>query len=191
METTGTFDLIVQGHIGSLAEYTTQMEAIRVPLAKYVKRIESNFVSNKVVRASAAKKFMWVPCDGGRKRIDIGSIDKIIAEGDYMRLHIGEWHCLIHSTISALLGQLDERFIQLHRSAVVRIDFIDRLIHSGRRWVARLNDGSQQRVAKSHVSDVAQLFRNGSATPEAGLSKVNKPTESAGPDIENAMKLML
>lgn len=66
--------------------------------------------------------------------------------------------CLIHSTIRALKEQLDARFIQLHRSWLVRIDFIDRLIHEDRRWIARLCDGSQLPVAKSHVAEVLKLM---------------------------------
>ena len=109
---------------------------------------------------------MWVPCVGGRKRIEIGMIDKVVAEGDYMRLYIQGWHCLIHSTIHALKEQLDARYIQLHRSSIVRIDFIERLLHRDRRWVARLRDGSHQPVAKSHVSEVLDLIAHESSTAE-------------------------
>lgn len=190
MEVTGTFDMIVQGHVDSLSEYTRQMEAIRVPLAKYVERIESNFVSSKIVRTASSQKFIWVPCKDGRRRIDVGLIDKVIAEGDYMRLFIGDWHCLIHATICSLRSQLDERFIQLHRSAIVRVDFIDRLTHSGRRWVARLNDGSQQTVAKSHISDVAHLLANGSTTPQAHSSKIDQSAERPAQNTEKPMKML-
>lgn len=106
---------------------------------------------------------MWVPCAGGRKRIEVGMIDKVAAEGDYMRLYIQDWHCLIHSTIHALREQLDARHIQLHRSSIVRIDFIDRLLHRDRRWIARLRDGSQQPVAKSHVSELLDLMSHESS----------------------------
>ncbi len=109
---------------------------------------------------------MWVPCVGGRKRIEIGMIDKVVAEGDYMRLFISDWHCLIHSTIHALKDQLDARYIQLHRSSIVRIDFIDRLLHRDRRWIARPRDGSQQPVAKSHVSEMLDLIAHESSKVE-------------------------
>ena len=158
LEVSGTFDLIVQGKIGTLAAYTEQMDRIRPQLAAYVTRIETNFVSKRTERRSVVEKCMWVPCVGGRKRIEIGMIDKVVAEGDYMRLYIQGWHCLIHSTIHALKEQLDARYIQLHRSSIVRIDFIERLLHRDRRWVARLRDGSHQPVAKSHVSEVVDLI---------------------------------
>ena len=124
---------------------------------------------------------MWVPCVGGRKRIEVGMIDKVAAEGDYMRLYIQDWHCLIHSTVQGLKEQLDARFIQLHRSSIVRIDFIERLLHRDRRWIARLRDGSQQPVAKSHVSEVLDLMSSES-------SKVRRIPAKSGTVVEGQGK---
>lgn len=166
MEVSGPFDMIVQGKIDTLSAYTQQMDRIRPQLAEFVTRIETNFVSKKINRQSVVEKCLWVPCVGGRKRIEVGMIDKVVAEGDYMRLYIQDWHCLIHSTIHALKDQLDARYIQLHRSSIVRIDFIDRLLHQDRRWIARLCDGSQQPVAKSHVSEVLDLIAHESSKVE-------------------------
>jgi len=166
MEVSGTFDMIVQGNIESLAAYAEQMDRIRPQIAEFVTRIETNFVGKIMERRPEAEKCMWVPCAGGRKRIEVGMIDKVAAEGDYMRLFIHDWHCLIHSTIRALKEQLDDRFIQLHRSAIVRADFIERLLHQDRRWIARLRDGSQQPVAKSHVAEVLDLMAHESSKPK-------------------------
>lgn len=182
MEVTGTFDMIVQGKIATLADYTEQIDRIRPQLAEFVTKIETNFVSKKIERPTEAEKFMWVPCDGGRRRINIDTIDKVVAEGDYMRIFVHDWHCLVHSTIRALNKQLDARFIQLHRSAIVRIDFIERLMHHDRRWTARLKDGSQQAVAKSHVPAVLELMNPDSSKDERKPAKsdtvVEAPTQS-------------
>ena len=76
-----------------------------------------------------------------------------------MKVHIGDWTCLVHETIKKLCEELDsDQFIQLHRSVVVRSDFIERLLHQDRRWIAKLRDGTQQRVAKSHVPDLLRLM---------------------------------
>ena len=167
MEVSGTFDMIVHGKIETLSDYTKQMDRIRPQLAEFVTRIETNFVGKTMERRPAAEICMWVPCVGGRKRIEMGMIDKVVAEGDYMRLYIQDWQCLIHSTIHALKNQLDARYIQLHRSSIVRIDFIDRLLHRDRRWIARLRDGSHQSIAKSHVSKVLDLIARGSSKVDA------------------------
>ena len=42
LDVSGTFDMIIQGKIGSLAAYTEQMDRIRPQLAAFVKRIETN-----------------------------------------------------------------------------------------------------------------------------------------------------
>lgn len=134
---------------------------------------------------------MWVPCAGGRKRIDMGMIDKVIAEGDYMRLFVHDWHCLIHTTIHALKERLDARFIQLHRSSIVRIDFIDRLMHHDRRWIARLRDGSQQSVAKSHVSAVLDLMAHDSPVRECKTAKPGSVVEMSRHSNERQMQMTL
>ena len=179
MEVTGTYDMIVQGKIASLADYTEGMDSIRPQLAAFVTRIETNFVGKTIERHHEVEKFIWVPCVGGRKRIDIGAINKVIAEGDYMRLFIHDWDCLIHSTVRALIEKLDARFIQLHRSSIVRIDFIDRLMHHERRWTARLRDGSQQTVAKSHASAVLELMAHDSSKDVRGPAKSDIVIEAA------------
>ena len=47
------------------------------------------------------------------------------AERDYMRLHVGRRSWLIHHSMAALEEGLDpELFVRLHRSAIVRKDFI-------------------------------------------------------------------
>lgn len=177
MDVTGTFDMIVQSKVPSLAVYSEQMDRIRPKLATFVTRLETNIVAKKTERSSGPDTFMWVPCSGGRKRIDVCMIDKVLAEGDYMRLFVKDWHCLVHSTIRALKDQLGDRFIQLHRSAIVRIDFIDRLVHHDRRWIARLRDGSQQAIAKSHLSSVLSMIAPESSKAKHERAKLSAVTE--------------
>ena len=181
MDVSGTYDMIVHGRIASVTDYNEQLDRISEQIARYVSRIEANFVARKIERITPATTFIWVPCNDGHKKINVGAIDKVIAEGDYMRLYVGNWQCLVHTTFCALKAQLDNRFIQLHRSAVVRVDFIERLVHRERRWIARLNDGSQQIVAKSCVSHVLGLMSADSSNVRPTLSIVSqieeKPTQ--------------
>jgi hypothetical protein len=157
LEVSGSFDLIAQGSCASLAEYTQHMELIRDSLAKFVTRIETNFVTRKTERSldGGDTGALWLPCQGGHKRVEAGLIDKIVAEGDYMRVHVGDWNCLIHSTMQHMCEQLQRRnFIKLHRSLCVSIKFIDRLVHVEQRWQARLRDGTHVNIAKGHVREV-------------------------------------
>src|SRR5689334_13486227 len=154
MEVSGTYDLIVQGICSSFAEYTENMERIRPYIAEFATRLEANFVSKRVERNPPKEDsdVLWLPCEDGHKRVQTRMIDKIEAEGDYMRVHVGDWNCLVHDTMFRLSKRLESSvFVKLHRSSIVRIDFIDRLVHQQRRWTARLVDGSHVRVAKGRV----------------------------------------
>ena len=95
----------------------------------------------------------------GRKRVDSRLINKVFAEGDYMRVYVADWSCLVHQTMDRLYEQLkDAGFLKLHRSWLIRIDFIERLIHEEHRWAAKLLDGTHVGVAKSHIKDVLRVM---------------------------------
>ncbi|MCW3797270.1 LytTR family transcriptional regulator [Sphingomonas sp. BN140010] len=178
----------MHARLSSLEEYTTEMERIAPQLAEYASRVESNFVARKVDR-TPKECALWVPCREGRRRIDASMINKINAEGDYMRLYMDGSDCLVHDTIRHLMAQLDaEQFIQLHRSTVVRADFIDRLMHRERRWVARLRDGTEQAVAKSRVGAILRSLSADSSTGGSVSPTFGKPVEEVSTVNETEMK---
>ena len=100
-----------------------------------------------------AREF-WVPHKSELKRIETSQIDRIEAERDYMRLHVGPRSYLMHQTIKALEARLDpEEFIRLHRSHIVRIDRIAGLKHEGGGiWHARLADDNEIRIGRTFLS---------------------------------------
>jgi DNA-binding LytR/AlgR family response regulator len=71
-------------------------------------------------------------------------------------------------------------FIKLHRSCLVRIDFIDRLIHEGRRWTARLKDGTKVSIAQNSVQRVLAAARGESSKPQPGSSTPEPLTLTIG-----------
>ncbi len=96
----------------------------------------------------------WVPHRSELIRIAASDIERIDAERDYMRLHIGPRSYLLHQTISALEARLDpDRFIRVHRSVIVRRDRIKRLGHdrSGA-WHAELVDGEVVRIGRTYLA---------------------------------------
>ena len=161
----GTFDFMIEVALPDLASYNAWLNSIRVPLATLVARYETNFVCNRIVRVgdAAEERVIWVPCEQGIKRIDCSEVDKVTAEGDYMRIHTDGNSWLVHLTMRQMIGKLGEdEFVQLHRSTVVRVGFVDRLIHRGRLWTARLNDASVERIARGHLADVMSRLRSNS-----------------------------
>lgn len=95
----------------------------------------------------------WVPHRSELVRIAADDIERIDAERDYMRLHVGTRSFLLHQTIASLDARLDpERFIRLHRSTIVRRDRIAGLRHDGMGvWSAELCDGSIVRIGRTYL----------------------------------------
>jgi two-component system response regulator AlgR len=113
--------------------------------------------------ASAWVDEFWVPDHTGLVRIGARDIERITAERDYMRLHVGRRSWLIHRTIAKLEEDLDpEMFIRVHRSVILRRDTITGLYRDeGGHWVARLSDGGEQRIGRSYSDDVKRLAGRG------------------------------
>lgn len=95
----------------------------------------------------------WVPHRSELIRIAAQDIERIDAERDYMRLHIGQRSYLLHQTISALEERLDpEQFIRLHRSTIIRRDRIKGLKHDGGGvWSADLGNGEEVRIGRTYL----------------------------------------
>lgn len=96
----------------------------------------------------------WVPHRSELVRISANAIDRIDAERDYMRLHVGAKSYLLHQTISGLEAKLDSNvFIRLHRSVIVRRDRIIGMGHDkAGAWHAELANGDLVRIGRTHVA---------------------------------------
>ncbi|PZU58870.1 MAG: DNA-binding response regulator [Sphingobium sp.] len=110
-------------------------------------------------RSSLWAEEFWVPHRSELIRIGADQIDRIEAERDYMRLHVGDHSYLLHQTISALEQRLDPAaFIRLHRSHIVRKDHIQRLRHDGSGvWFACLGKGDDIRIGRTYLTSVKAL----------------------------------
>jgi DNA-binding LytR/AlgR family response regulator len=172
VETTGAFDFMLEITAPDMAWYSNWLASAAQPLAKLVTRCEASFICKRFIRRPEEEMAIWVPCERGMKRIDSSLIDKISAEGDYVRVHSQGKSWLLHSTLCSVLERLSmHSFVRIHRSIVVRCDFIDHLIHEDRHWVAELHDGSRERVARSHIADTLAALKPHSSAYEQASSK--------------------
>ena len=91
----------------------------------------------------AREEHVWVPRRGEVVRVDLDRVDRVVAEGAYVRLYVDDTSYLHRDPIGAIEGRLDPtRFVRAHRSHLVRIDrvaSIRRTIHGGAELV--LKDG--------------------------------------------------
>lgn len=96
----------------------------------------------------------WVPHRSELLRIAATDVDRIDAERDYVRLHVGATSYLLLHTVSGLEARLDPAlFIRLHRSTILRRDRIRGLRHDGLgAWSAELEDGSTVRIGRTYLA---------------------------------------
>jgi two-component system, LytTR family, response regulator len=84
--------------------------------------------------------------------LDTKDIDWIEAEGNYVSVHSARKAHLLRETISSLESQLDpKKFVRIHRSSIVRLDFIQELqpwFHGEYRVI--LHDGTQLTLSRNH-----------------------------------------
>ena len=86
----------------------------------------------------------WVPHRSELIRVAASQIDRIEAERDYMRLHVGAHSYLLHQTISSLEERLDpQHFVRLHRSHIV--------------WFACLADGGEIRIGRTYLANARTM----------------------------------
>ena len=101
----------------------------------------------------------WVPHRSELLRIDADQVERIDAERDYVRLHVGDRSYLLLQTIAGLEGRLDpSRFIRIHRSAILRRDRIRGLRHEGLGvWSVELEGGDALRIGRTYLRKVKAM----------------------------------
>ncbi len=132
-------------------------------LARAVERARERLATRDAEReprsGSPYVEEFWVSESRGLVRLSAADVDRVSAERDYMRLHVGSRSWLINHTIGRLESELDPaRFVRLHRSAIVRRDFVTGLRRDeGGRWWARLADGGEQKVGRLYLANAKGL----------------------------------
>lgn len=133
----------------SVARVRRQVDRIRV-------REATRRIADAVDRETADDR------PGTRPRIGVRSGDRVrllepesirwvAAEGDYVRLHTAEGEHLLRETMGGLEERLsDARFIRIHRSTLVRADYVREVRSRGRgRHAAVLGDGTRRDISRS------------------------------------------
>jgi two-component system response regulator AlgR len=122
------------------------------------------YLEHRAERPSSGKgshwlEEFWASDLSGLVRIAAKDVDRVSAERDYMRLHVGRRSWLIHHSMAALEEGLDpDLFVRLHRSAIVRKDFITGFTRNpSGRWIARLADATEQPVGRLYSDRVRAI----------------------------------
>ena len=104
----------------------------------------------------------WVSDHAGLTRVQADHVDRIVAERDYMRIHVGKRSWLINHSLAKLEQELNPaEFVRLHRGAIVRRAFVVGLRNDEGRWIAQLEDGSEQRIGRAYAENARKLSGKG------------------------------
>jgi len=88
--------------------------------------------------------------------VPVSMIDYITASGPYAELHVNGRTFAIREKMQTLEEQLDPNiFFRIHRSAIVRLDRIDALLHAaGGDYAVRLKDGTELSVSRARREEL-------------------------------------
>jgi two-component system, LytTR family, response regulator len=93
---------------------------------------------------------------GKMKVVPVAQIDYISASGPYAELHVGSDRFVIRESMQSLEEQLDpEKFMRIHRSAIVRLDLVEALLRGvAGDYEVQLRGGTRLRVGRSRREEV-------------------------------------
>lgn len=89
--------------------------------------------------------------------VRLASIHWVEAEDNYVRLHVEGTSHLVRQTMTAMVGLLSPaRFRRIHRSAIVNLDFVQRLEPwTGGDYQVTMRDGSRLTLSRTYRSQFA------------------------------------
>lgn len=106
------------------------------------------------------EKLLNVKDRGQIFRVDVESIERIDAAGDYMCIHTGGQTLILRETMKDLERRLDPRkFRRIHRSTIVNLDQVRQVKpHTNGECYLVLSSGAQVKVSRSYRDVVARFL---------------------------------
>ena len=102
-----------------------------------------------------------VPVGHRLRMVPVESIDCVVAQLNYVELHVGAERLSLRETMAAMESQLDpRRFARIHRSRIVRIAAVTEIESLGSgQYVFRLASGTRLGSGPAYRDRVRQAFR--------------------------------
>lgn len=116
--------------------------------------------SEEEVGPGRYEKLLNVKDRGQIFRVDVESIERIDAAGDYMCIHTGGQTLILRETMKDLERRLDPRkFRRIHRSTIVNLDQVRQVKpHTNGECYLVLSSGAQVKVSRSYRDVVARFL---------------------------------
>jgi two-component system LytT family response regulator len=135
--------------VGRLKEVLAEV----APDSVDVEGVEDSHSSNRY------EKLINIKDRGQIFRVDVDTIEKIDAAGDYMCIYTGDNTLILRETMKDLEKRLDpRRFQRVHRSCIVNLDLVRQVKpHTNGECFLVLDSGSQVKVSRSYRDVVARF----------------------------------
>ncbi|WP_109808603.1 LytR/AlgR family response regulator transcription factor [Sphingosinithalassobacter portus] len=115
--------------------------------------------SGEAPSASRYEKLINIKDRGQIFRVDVDTIERIDAAGDYMCIYTGQDTMILRETMKDLEKRLDpRRFQRVHRSTIVNLDLVRQVKpHTNGECFLVLDSGAQVKVSRSYRDVVARF----------------------------------
>jgi two-component system, LytTR family, response regulator len=120
---------------------------------------EMNVDSGEAPAANRFEKLINIKDRGQIFRVDVDSIERIDAAGDYMCIYTGDNTLILRETMKDLERRLDpRRFQRVHRSTIVNLDLVKQVKpHTNGECFLVLDSGASVKVSRSYRDVVARF----------------------------------
>ncbi|MGE4432347.1 MAG: LytR/AlgR family response regulator transcription factor, partial [Sphingobium sp.] len=138
-----------------------EAERLREVLAEVAPEAMSNFTAEEEEAPSSSRyeKLINIKDRGQIFRVDVDSIERIDAAGDYMCIYTADNSLILRETMKDLEKRLDPRHFQrVHRSTIVNLSQVRQVKpHTNGECFLVLESGAQVKVSRSYRDVVARF----------------------------------
>jgi two-component system, LytTR family, response regulator len=133
---------------------------LKEALAEHAPEAHEELVDGSdVMAANRFEKMINIKDQGQIFRVDVDTIERIDAAGDYMCIYVGGETLILRETMKDLEKRLDpRRFQRVHRSTIVNLDLVKQVKpHTNGECFLVLESNAQVKVSRSYRDVVARF----------------------------------
>lgn len=138
-----------------------EVDRLREVLADVAPDAAADMPDGDAVSANRFEKLINIKDRGQIFRVDVDTIERIDAAGDYMCIYTGDNTLILRETMKDLEKRLDpRRFQRVHRSTIVNLDLVKQVKpHTNGECFLVLNSGASVKVSRSYRDVVARFVQ--------------------------------
>ncbi len=136
-----------------------EVEKLKTVLAEVAPEAMPDMPDDAEPAAGRFEKLINIKDRGQIFRVDVDSIERIEAAGDYMCIYTGDTSLILRETMKDLERRLDPRVFQrVHRSKIVNLDLVRQVRpHTNGECFLVLQSGAEVKVSRSYRDVVARF----------------------------------